>query len=260
MVGDETTFGKGTVQTILNLKEAMPYMSSKERAGSLKVTIAKFFRINGESTQLDGVASDIVLPSIYDGLEVGEKFLKDPLPHSTIKSVEFDHYPALPIAELTKRSAARIDANKDFAFIKGEVSRRKDIIKRNTIVLNEEERISEEKSNEARQKANREDRKARVAEANKAGDPYRVYPIEQETADAPLKTDDQIPKKKDTAAIMRGEDDEDGTETANEYPHGFDPVKMEAMNIMRDLVQLTAKSGDGTAKNAPAGSTVPGRN
>ena len=99
VVGDETTFGKGTVQTIVDLKEDMPLLSEKDRAGSLKVTIATFFRINGESTQLDGVRSDVTLPSIYDGLEVGEKYLKDPLPHSVLPKATYNTLDPLPVKE-----------------------------------------------------------------------------------------------------------------------------------------------------------------
>jgi len=72
IVGDKTTFGKGTVQTILPVARFMPFFMEKKRAGALKVTIQKFYRIAGGSTQLNGVAADVVLPSLRDCWKSGK--------------------------------------------------------------------------------------------------------------------------------------------------------------------------------------------
>jgi carboxyl-terminal processing protease len=82
IVGDPTTFGKGTVQSLLQLAPMLDHVSLGYAydPGGLKVTIAKFYRPSGGSTELRGVASDVVLPSRSQVASVGEAELKDPLP------------------------------------------------------------------------------------------------------------------------------------------------------------------------------------
>ncbi len=85
MVGDSSTFGKGTVQQPMDIGRMLPLFSARNRAGFLKVTIQKFYRPSGSSTQMEGVVPDMVLPSIMDALEVGEAFLDHALPHDRIR-------------------------------------------------------------------------------------------------------------------------------------------------------------------------------
>lgn len=86
VVGGEQTFGKGSVQTTVPLGE---YLSGLARlpVGGLAVTVGKFYRVNGQSTQLVGVRPDIVLPSTLDIPYEGEAALKDPLPHDSIPAL-----------------------------------------------------------------------------------------------------------------------------------------------------------------------------
>ena len=63
IVGDTSTFGKGTVQQPVDIGQYLPYFSARDRAGLLKVTTQKFYRVPGGSTQLKGVESDIQLPT-----------------------------------------------------------------------------------------------------------------------------------------------------------------------------------------------------
>ncbi len=83
IIGGKQTYGKGTVQSVLNLNR---YHNLKEDIGSLMMTIQKFYRINGGSTQLEGVHSDIILPSRYSYMNIGERDLENPL--------KFDKVPA----------------------------------------------------------------------------------------------------------------------------------------------------------------------
>ncbi len=246
IVGDTATFGKGTVQTLLEVKEHMPFNADKERAGSLKVTIAKFYRINGQTTQREGVKPDLVLPGRYDAMDVGERFLKDPLPYDTIESLKFDMADThpLPKEELSARSAVRIKNNPDITFIQDYITRTRDLIKKNTLSLNEKTRLAEDTANEERNKAYKEDRKKRVAEANKNGDPYRVFPVTLDNvADATLKTDTETPKdgQKSLQAMLE-EDDDTVVDTDETFPHGFDPAKLEALHILKDMVELGGKA------------------
>ena len=78
IVGDKNTFGKGTVQTILEIGRFTSLLGSRSQEdGALKLTIQKFYRVAGGSTQLQGVASDIVVPSLSDLPEFGEGALKN---------------------------------------------------------------------------------------------------------------------------------------------------------------------------------------
>jgi len=76
IIGGKQTYGKGTVQSVLDLNR---YHNLKEDIGALKMTIQKFYRINGGSTQLEGVHSDIMLPDRYTYMKIGERDLENPL-------------------------------------------------------------------------------------------------------------------------------------------------------------------------------------
>jgi len=76
IIGGKQTYGKGTVQSVLDLNR---YHNLKEDIGALKMTIQKFYRINGGSTQLEGVHSDIMLPGRYTYMKIGERDLENPL-------------------------------------------------------------------------------------------------------------------------------------------------------------------------------------
>jgi carboxyl-terminal processing protease len=92
IVGDTSTHGKGTVQSLIQLQ---PYMRQfglgiTNDPGAVKITIRKFYRASGSSTQLKGVVPDIILPSLNNALEVGESSLDNPLPWDTITSATYD--------------------------------------------------------------------------------------------------------------------------------------------------------------------------
>jgi carboxyl-terminal processing protease len=112
IVGDSKTHGKGTVQTVI------PLSNFSDDLGSLKVTTASFYRITGGSTQLKGVVPDIILPSIYDSLEIGEEYLDHFLPWSQIAGVAYRPWvysvkPIIPV--LQQNSAARLADNPAFS-------------------------------------------------------------------------------------------------------------------------------------------------
>lgn len=113
IMGTDTTFGKGTVQSMLDLDAYLPpSMSSVRPLGSLKLTIQKFYRINGGSTQYKGVVPDIQIPDAYTHLEIGEKTLEYALPWDTVDALPYVRVKDQPdLANLRKRSAARIKAD-----------------------------------------------------------------------------------------------------------------------------------------------------
>ena len=112
IVGDSSTFGKGTVQTMLRLGRFMPMLgTSLNDAGALKLTVQKFYRVAGGSTQLRGVVSDVRLPSVTDNDEFGETALQYPLAYSEVKPAPIDvatSRKALFVDELRQRSLNRI--------------------------------------------------------------------------------------------------------------------------------------------------------
>ena len=89
IVGDSQSHGKGTVQTVMPM--------GAEKYGSMKVTAASFYRITGSSTQRKGVASDIVIPSMLDGLDIGEDKLPGALPWTQVESALF-----IPVSDVRK--------------------------------------------------------------------------------------------------------------------------------------------------------------
>ena len=147
IVGDSKTFGKGTVQTILPLAPIMDQneMGHAYDPGALKVTIRKFYRPSGASTQLKGVASDIVLPSVTDLSDVNESALKNPLPWDIVPEADFERLNEVQpyIATLRAESASRTAAEKDFAFLRDDLAQLKKSQATKSVSLNEANRRHE---------------------------------------------------------------------------------------------------------------------
>lgn len=113
------SFGKGTVQNFFDLDDSRIYGSSPspEPLGAVKVTIQKFYRINGGSTQLKGVAPDIAFPDLFGQLDEGEQDLDFPLPWDQISSADYSPLPSPDYAKLKKNSARRITESKEFQLV-----------------------------------------------------------------------------------------------------------------------------------------------
>ncbi len=163
VVGDSSTFGKGTVQSIMPLGRIMDQIGLAHAfdPGALKVTISKFYRPSGASTQLRGVASDIVLPSTSDVRQVSESALKDPLPWDVVPSASYERLNRVRpyLADLREDSARRITADKDFSDVAGDIVRFKHSLDTKSVSLNEAERRQAFAQDKARQEEReREDR------------------------------------------------------------------------------------------------------
>jgi carboxyl-terminal processing protease len=117
ILGSKQTFGKGTVQVIDDLNR---WVRNSEHGdlGAVKFTTQKFYRVNGSSTQLEGVKSDVVLPSRYSYMELGEKDEDFPLPYDEIKPADYDKYQGyLNLADAITASQKRVAANETFDLI-----------------------------------------------------------------------------------------------------------------------------------------------
>ena len=138
VVGDSKTHGKGSVQALL------PLDVRGDDLGSFKVTNASFYRINGQSTQVEGVKSDIVVSSVFDGMKIGEEYLENAMPWSVVDPAFYatlaDQAP--PMDLLRRKSEQR--RNGDAAFQKREelLHRIRERTNANMISLNFEERLA----------------------------------------------------------------------------------------------------------------------
>jgi carboxyl-terminal processing protease len=166
VVGDTSTHGKGTVQSLNSLR---PYVwpatpSATNDPGTLKITKGKFYRITGASTQLKGVASDIVLPDVLDHSPyVGETSLEYPLPWDTIDPVEFGKLNRVQpyLDELRRRSADRLATNEDFSYIKQDIAEYEKMQEDRTATINEQDAIKQREQAVAESKARDEEREHR---------------------------------------------------------------------------------------------------
>ena len=153
LVIGEPSFGKGTVQTMVNLDQIAH--NDKAKFGELKMTIAQFFRINGGTTQLRGVIPDISFPTISDTESFGESSYDNALPWVQIKAAKYtpagDLTDLLPM--LQARHDARVAQDKDFQYLREDIAEFNMQRKKNLLSLNETERRKERDAQEARLKS-----------------------------------------------------------------------------------------------------------
>lgn len=151
----EQTYGKGTVQNLIDLNR----LSSKKNKdfGQVKITIAKYYRINGGSTQHLGVVPDISFPSFVDPSEFGESSEPSALPWDEIKSAKFNRYGDLSkiIPILKQKHLERIANNQDFDYLLEDIKIYKENKNKTSISLNEIIR-KKEKDEEEQKKFERE--------------------------------------------------------------------------------------------------------
>lgn len=118
VVGDSSTHGKGTVQTMLNLMEIL--MQTRDAGpdlGALKITVSQFYRPNGDSTQKRGVLSDVTLPSITDHMDVTESDLEYPVEFDRVDKARYDQMSKVNsdmVNGLFSRSRSRVEKSDDF--------------------------------------------------------------------------------------------------------------------------------------------------
>ncbi|MBB5040520.1 carboxy terminal-processing peptidase [Prosthecobacter dejongeii] len=247
IVGDKSTFGKGTVQTILPVDRFMPFFSDKSRAGNLKVTIQKFYRIAGGSTQLKGVEPDLVLPSIRDVLDIGEASAENPLPYDTIPARKYGliSEKPYPLEELRNRLTGRLASNPEFQYILEESKRLKERIDRNTATLSLAEREKETAETKARREKQEAERAERVKVLNDKLklDGFKTYHLTLDNVDAAeLVPESAFTREQSTGMKMAVKaDGEEGASELSKFPYGLEPTKLETVNIMRDFLELTSK-------------------
>jgi carboxyl-terminal processing protease len=205
VVGDSSTFGKGTVQTLVSLAPLMDRAGLQHAydPGALKVTISKFYRPSGASTQLRGVASDIVLPSTTDFADVSEAALKDPLPWDVVPAAPFEPQGRVRpyLAKLRESSARRVKTDKAFVRLAGDIERVGRSIASKSVSLDEAQRRTELAEAKARKADAERERRAL------AGHAPLTYELTLANVDAPGLPAPVDPSKKPPGAKDAGADD-----------------------------------------------------
>ena len=135
IIGNEKSFGKGTVQNVIDLNRFIS--NSSYDLGALKITTDKFYRINGESVQLEGVKSDIVIPDSYKYIFNGEKDEKNPLQWDKISPANFDKWAKRDyLNKISSENQSRIDNDDYYSLINDRAQWLKDQQSNKTISLN----------------------------------------------------------------------------------------------------------------------------
>ncbi|MGP0065766.1 MAG: carboxy terminal-processing peptidase [Isosphaeraceae bacterium] len=166
IIGDTSTFGKGTVQSIVPIQNHSRRRGNPNR-GALKLTIQQFFRANGDSTQINGVAPHIHIPSMNDHREFGEGKMDNAVKFEKVAPLVHDLYHRVPpelVAQLNERSADRRKSDPKFQKLDDQIKKYLERKARHSISLNEakfkaeyvpedpEEKAADEKAKKDRKK------------------------------------------------------------------------------------------------------------
>jgi carboxyl-terminal processing protease len=239
IVGDASTHGKGTVQTLIPLAQQEPIGWSAGDPGSLKLTVQKFYRVAGGSTQQKGVIPDIVLPSILDGFELGETTLPYYLPYDTIAPTSFEYLnltsPYLPT--LKAHSTARVAASSDFDYLRERIAYFKKRMQDPTVSLNLAVRLKEKADLKAEDEQHKKDLAAHAATRDKNLE-LTLDMVENNLAAAPPV--DKKPKVDADDDDDTADADIDGSDTAVDTD---DPQLDESIDIMCDYTAMLHDAG-----------------
>jgi carboxyl-terminal processing protease len=247
IVGDQSTHGKGTVQTLIPLDPQMPIgFPSDPGAGNLKMTVQKFYRVAGGSTQQKGVVPDIVLPSVLDALELGETTLPYYLPYDTVPAVTFENYDlAAPyLTALKANSSGRVAASPDFGYVRQDIAFYKKKVQDSTVSLNEATRLKEQADLKEEQAQRKKDLLARKSSRDTMLD-LSLDMVAQNLPPAP-----PVDKKPKIKSADAESDDDASLDSAINNPTD-DPQLDEAVNIMSDYTQMLHAAGSTLVQASP---------
>ncbi|WP_029037787.1 carboxy terminal-processing peptidase [Salinimicrobium xinjiangense] len=152
IIGSKQTYGKGTVQNVLDLNRWVRN-SDLGDLGALKITTQKFYRVNGGSTQLEGVKSDVVVPDRYSFIDIGEKDMNNPLPWDQIQAASFKEWEGyIDFEETLSNSQKRMANNEHIDLIRENAEWIRDQRNNTIYPLNFEEYRREMEQNEEQAK------------------------------------------------------------------------------------------------------------
>lgn len=233
VVGDSSTHGKGTVQTVIELDRVIPQrIRGGAATGATKVTVQKFYLPNGASTQLKGVVPDIVIPSIDEFLPIGEQDLPHALSWDIISTSFFDStpIPARDFVTLRKRSEERRETLPEFALLQKSIERFKERQAEKSVSLNLETR----RAVKADDKAFREETRA----ARKALEASEAYAFTEIFVAPPPPPRIKAEKTEDAEDGDAGLDDEEDEEDGSARYAKMDVYLRESLRILQDVRSL----------------------
>jgi len=159
VIGDPTSHGKGTVQTLMDLGREV-FRNNQMNLGALKVTLQQFYLPDGDSTQRSGVAADVIVPSLWADMDIGEADLDYALEHDTVpvaKHRVYNMVPANLVTTLRSNSIKRVEGDKDFM----DLMRRRELYLRakaeKTLSINEEAFMARRKEMDDQKEAEKEE-------------------------------------------------------------------------------------------------------
>jgi len=177
VVVGESTYGKGTVQTVLDLNR---FLNEKEKVGELKITFQKFYRVTGSSTQHKGVIPDIGLPSAYDAEQYGESASPNALPWDVINPTNYQKSSQVSKSTVEALSTAYLDRTKFDKSLKKYISETEELKKnlsQTQISLNEVKRKTEMQEAEKLRASDKLDTKVTAKDGIAEGD---ILPLDDE--------------------------------------------------------------------------------
>ncbi len=233
LVVGEPTFGKGTVQSLLDLDDYAP--SDTPGMGQLKITMAQFFRVNGGSTQNRGVVPDIRFPSAGDPDEYGERAYDNALPWTSIDSARFDPSGDLShmVAVADNRYQGRIGDNQEFSWLLSDIDDYNTHSKEKKVSLLESvgrEKMAEDEILRAERKAKRETLDSGLSDEDVLAE-----------ASIPETSDDSVVANAEGDAKMGNDavgDDAAGDDEEDEEEKGPDFLLRETARIVADIAEL----------------------
>lgn len=230
VVGDSSTHGKGSVQTVLEMRNLVPRLArSPDKTGAAKITVQKYYLPNGSSTQLKGVIPDIVLPSVEDYLPIGEKDLPHALAWDEVPSALFDGQPldAKVLSPLREASQARQNSLEEFAFLRRYVDWFKTRQEQKAVSLNLDTREAQKQSDDDFQKQVKAERE-KLAQS---GFPFQEFRL------GPPPPPKVKPAKKESADAIADDDSELSTDDDETYAKA-DINLRESLRVLKDVLAL----------------------
>lgn len=247
VIGDTSTHGKGSVQTVLEMKNIAPQLAmAHEKTGAAKFTIQKYYLPNGSSTQLKGIVPDIVLPSIDEFLPIGEGSLPHALVWDEIPTSFFDGAPldAKVLQPLREQSEQRQTKLEEFVFLRKNVDWFKMRQAQKLISLNLETRQKQKVADDDFRKAMKAEKEL-LAKQDFAYREFRLGPAPAPKIKAPPKTD--------------GSDDEDDANELGTDDEGYAKVDVhlrESLRVLNDAIVLGHNQEYWAANHAPLTAAV----
>ncbi len=247
IVGSLSTHGKGTVQTVMPLNNWVRLPDS----GKLKLTVSKFYRVVGSTTQKQGVIPDLILPSPYDYMEIGEATLPNCLEADHTEKLNYRRVNRVAgrVEPLTKLSNGRVKGDQDFTYILEDIETLKKRLKDKSISLNETKRLTEKDEEKAKRDNRKKERKTR-------GDTKEsVFDLTIKMIKTDTKLGDEIENEEKPIRLEETPEDGEVEEEEEDQPK-LDPHMRETLHILHDYIKLLDPKKQVAVKENGAGAEI----